>query len=44
MSTRIGLGTAGFPFSSPRAFWRWVDICEAGGIDSLWQTDRLISS
>ncbi len=39
----IGLGITEFPFSSARAFWRWVDLCEQGGIDSLWQTDRLIS-
>jgi probable F420-dependent oxidoreductase len=32
-----------FPFSSPRAYWRWVDMCEAGGIDSIWQTDRIVS-
>ncbi len=43
MSVRIGLGIAEFPFSDTRAFWRWVDLCEATGIDSLWQTDRLIS-
>ncbi len=43
MATRIGLGIGAFPFSNPRAFWRWVDLCEEGGIDSLWQTDRLAS-
>jgi probable F420-dependent oxidoreductase len=32
-----------FPFSGVGAYWRWVDLCEAGGIDSLWQTDRMIS-
>ena len=36
----IGLGLAGFPFSSAAAYWRWVDLREAGGADSLWQTDR----
>src|SRR5687768_3909201 len=35
---------AAFPFSSPRAMWRWVEACEAGDIDSIWQTDRLIST
>ena len=43
MSIAIGLGLAGFPFSSAAAYWRWVDLCEAGGADSLWQTDRLVS-
>ena len=27
----------------PRGYWRFVDMCEAGGVDSLWQTDRLVS-
>ena len=43
MSVAIGLGLAGFPFSGAAAYWRWVDLCEAGGADSLWQTDRLVS-
>ncbi len=43
MSIRVGLGISTFPFSDPRAFWRWVDLCEEGGIDSIWQTDRLAS-
>jgi NitT/TauT family transport system ATP-binding protein len=25
MSVRIGLGLANYPFSNPRAFWRWVE-------------------
>src|ERR1700738_1533184 len=43
MSVAIGLGLAAFPFSGAAAYWRWVDLCEAGGVDSLWQTDRLVS-
>ena len=39
----IGLGLMEFSFSGVGGFWRWVDMCEAGGVDSLWQTDRLIS-
>lgn len=39
----VGLGLAEFPFTSMGGFWRWVDLCEQGGVDSLWQTDRLIS-
>ena len=39
----IGVGLMEFPFSSPDTYWRWVDLCEAGGIDSIWQTDRLVS-
>ncbi|MGI8926144.1 MAG: LLM class flavin-dependent oxidoreductase [Tepidiformaceae bacterium] len=44
MSIRIGLGLAGFPFSGPAAFFRWVDRCEAEGFDSLWLSERLVSS
>jgi probable F420-dependent oxidoreductase len=43
MSVGIGLGLMEFPFASTADYWRWVDLCEAGGIDSLWQTDRLVS-
>ncbi len=44
MAVRIGLGLANFPFSEARSFWRWVERCEASDIDSLWQSDRLVSS
>ena len=43
MSVRIGFGLATNPFDSARELWRWVDLLEDGGVDSLWQTDRLIS-
>jgi probable F420-dependent oxidoreductase len=39
----VGLGLMEFPFAGPSGFWRWVDLCEAGGVDSLWQTDRIVS-
>jgi probable F420-dependent oxidoreductase len=39
----IGLGLMEFTFSGVAGFWRWVDLCEAGGVDSLWQTDRVVS-
>src|SRR5204863_102622 len=39
----VGVGLMEFPFSGAAAFWRWVDLCEAGGVDSIWQTDRLVS-
>lgn len=43
MTVSIGLGLMDFPFGSAAGFWRWVDLCEAGGVDSLWQTDRIVS-
>ena len=39
----VGLGIMGFPFSNAEAYWRWVDLAEAAGVDSIWHTDRLIS-
>ena len=41
MSIKVGIGLANFPFSNTQAFWRWVDLCETGGVDSIWQSDRL---
>ena len=43
MSVAVGLGLMEFPFAGVQGYWRWVDLCEAGGVDSLWQTDRLLS-
>src|SRR5260370_11724257 len=43
MSVGIGLGCAEFPFSGAAAYWCWIDMCEAGGVDSIWQTDRIVS-
>ena len=42
MGVGIGLGCAEFPFSGAAAYWRWIDMCEAGGVDSIWQTDRIV--
>jgi probable F420-dependent oxidoreductase len=43
MSVAIGLGLMDFPFAGAGDYWRWVDMCEQGGVDSIWQTDRLVS-
>lgn len=43
MTISAGLGIANFPFADTREFWRWVDLCDSGGVNSLWQSDRLIS-
>src|SRR5258706_4014819 len=43
MSVAIGLGLMEFPFDGAAGYWRWIDLCETGGVDSLWQTDRLLS-
>src|SRR5262245_42280187 len=39
----VGLGLQVFPFNGAAGYWRWVDMCEAGGVDSIWQTDRIVS-
>ena len=44
MSVRIGLGGSGLPLPDPAAFWRWVDFCDETEIDSLWLSDRLVST
>ncbi|MEO8714855.1 MAG: LLM class flavin-dependent oxidoreductase [Acetobacteraceae bacterium] len=42
-SIAMGVGLAEYPFATSSGFWRWIDLCERGGIDSFWQTDRLVS-
>ena len=44
MTIGAGIGIANFPFDDARGFWRWVDLCDSGGIDSIWQSDRLIGA
>lgn len=41
---RVGIGLAELPFSDAKAFWRWVRHCEDGGVDSIWQSDRLVAA
>jgi probable F420-dependent oxidoreductase len=43
VSVAVGLGFTEFPFAGAADYWRWVDLCESGGVDSIWQTDRLVS-
>ena len=43
MSVRIGLGAAVLPGTTPRSFFRWVDLCEESAVDSIWLSERLIS-
>ena len=46
MSVRIGLALGGWPFDANDCapFWDFVDQAEALGYDSLWLSDRLIST
>lgn len=43
MGIAVGTGLATYPFQSTDGFWRWIQLCEEGGIDSYWQTDTLVS-
>src|SRR4051812_6901349 len=43
MSVRVGIGLASYPFEDGRALVRFASLLERGGVDSLWQTDRLVS-
>ena len=44
MTVSAGIGIANFTFEDPDGFWQWVKQCDEGGINSIWQSDRLISS
>jgi len=44
VSISAGIGIANFPFADARGFWRWVDLCEQAGVDSIWQSDRLVGT
>ncbi|MBV1907350.1 MAG: LLM class flavin-dependent oxidoreductase [Pseudomonadales bacterium] len=43
MAIGIGIGISRFPFEDARGYWRWVEQCEMGKVNSIWQTDRLVS-
>jgi probable F420-dependent oxidoreductase len=43
VKVRVGLGVPGAQLVDAAAFWDWVDLCEESGVDSLWQSDRLIT-
>ncbi len=43
MTIGAGLGIANFSFDDAAGFWKWVDLCDNGGVDSIWQSDRIIS-
>ncbi len=43
MTISAGLGIANFSFDDATGFWKWIDLCDNGGVDSIWQSDRIIS-
>ena len=46
MAIRIGIGFGGWPFPGrdPDLLWRYVDVAEELDIDSIWLSDRMVSS
>ena len=44
MGINAGLGIANFSFDDAKGFWRWVDLCDEGRVNSIWQSDRIIES
>ena len=44
MTVGLGLGVSRFPFDSAKDYWKWIDHCEDKKVNSIWQTDRLVSS
>jgi len=44
MGIGLGIGIANFSFDDARGFWRWIDLCDNGGLGSVWQSDRIIDS
>ena len=42
MSLRIGIGSGlGAPMAADD-YWRWVELCETCGVDSIWHSDQLL--
>ena len=39
----VGLGLGGFPFDTIDEFRSWLEVCEDSEIDSIWQSDRVVS-
>lgn len=38
----VSIGTIPAGDRSPERFWRWIDVCEQEGIDSIWLSDRIV--
>lgn len=43
MAIRLGFGLVNYPFPDGKAFFRWVEMLERHRVDSVWQSDRLVS-
>ncbi|MBT3461754.1 MAG: LLM class flavin-dependent oxidoreductase, partial [Gammaproteobacteria bacterium] len=43
MTIGIGMGLGRFSLDRGPDYFKWIQQCEQGSVDSIWQTDRLIS-
>ena len=43
MSIRIGFGLPDYPFEDAAGYFRWIELLDAERVDSVWQSERLIS-
>ncbi len=43
MGVRVGVGIGSFGFEEASGWFRFVERLERAGVDSFWQTDRLVS-
>lgn len=44
MTVSAGIGIANYTFDDANGFFRWVKLCDEGGVDSIWQSDRIIGT
>ena len=44
MGIRIGFGLPDYPFDDAAGYFRWIELLDAEGVDSVWQSERLIST
>jgi len=44
MTISAGIGIANFNFDDNEGFWKRVALCDSGGVDPMWQSDRIIST
>ena len=40
----VGVGIMEYPFQTSDGFWRWVDLCEQGGVDLISRQSSSISN
>lgn len=44
MTVRLGMGPGAAASLTAADYWRWIDLCEARGIDSIWHSDQMLGA